>query len=48
MGARLIDPIEGRRGRGANLCFRFGGTQYLNIRNTEANWANREIPWRLR
>ena len=74
-------PIEGRRGRGENLCFRFGGgeiekfiirqppigekdsenswisdglpssthgaTKYLKIRNTEANWANREIPWRL-
>jgi len=36
------------RGRGENLCFRFGGTKYLKIRNTEANWANREIPWRLK
>ena len=27
-------PIEGRRGRGENLCFRFGGTKYLNARNT--------------
>jgi len=43
------------RGRGENLCFRFGGTKYLKIRNTEAlklrnteaNWANREIPWPL-
>jgi len=25
---------------------RLGGTKYL-IRNTEANWVNREIPWRL-
>ena len=46
-------PIESRRGiecllgRGENLCFRFGGTKYLKVRNTEANWANREIPWRL-
>ena len=45
--AIFCTPIEGRRGRGENLCFRFGGTKYLKIRNTEANWANREIPWRL-
>jgi len=40
-------PIEGRRGRGENLCFRFGGTKYFKVRNTEAKWANREIPRRL-
>jgi len=21
------------------------GTKYLKVRNTEANWVNREIPW---
>ena len=44
---RKGDSPQGRRGRGENLCFRFGGTKYLKFRNTEANWANREIPWRL-
>ena len=33
-------PIEGRRGRGENLCFRFGGTKHLKAGNSEANWAN--------
>ena len=28
--------IEGRGGRGENLCFRFGGTKYLKVRNTES------------
>ena len=42
-----VDLDSRCRGRGENLCFRFGGTKYLKIMNTEENWANREIPWRL-
>jgi len=36
--------IEGP-GQLENLCFRFGSTKYFRVRNTEANWANRKIPW---
>jgi len=47
MRAATVWLIKGQWGRGENLCFRFGSTKYLKIRNTEANWANREIPWQL-
>jgi len=30
-----------------NLDFRFCGTKYWKIRNTETIWVNREIPWRF-
>jgi len=28
------------------MCFRFGGTKFLNARNTKPIWGNQEIPWR--
>jgi|AntRauMFilla1563_2_1112583.scaffolds.fasta_scaffold01387_1 hypothetical protein len=47
-GGVLCPLIKWRWGHAENLCFRFSGTNFLNVRNTKPIRGNREIPRRLK